>query len=304
MIRQQVRMAMLAGVLAAATSAARADHAPAAAPAPCAPAYRTVCVKEWVPETYPCTRTVYKTEYKHEAYTAYKTECVPETRTRTCVSYRMVPEVKEVVRRVCVSVPVVEERTVMQAHWTCKPVTTISRRCVDRGHWECREVPCEPSLRDRLKKKFRKKDCCEPCCEPCPPTKIVRVWVPCKVWEEVPVTCMQRVCEMKPVVCRVTTCRHEWREEKCQVTVCKCVAEPRVETYTVVCKKLVPYQATRCVAVCVPHTETVAATRMVCRTVEKQVPVTDCCETVCCSSPRKCKSRCAGLGCRSRSCCD
>src|SRR5262249_48215472 len=58
MIRQQIRVALLAGSLVAATAlTARADdpHQPApAAPAanPCAPQFRTVCVKEWVPETY------------------------------------------------------------------------------------------------------------------------------------------------------------------------------------------------------------------------------------------------------------
>src|SRR5262249_44527964 len=150
------------------------------------------------------------TEWREETFTAYRCECTPEVRSRTITVCRMVPEVKEVVRRVCVSVPVCEERTVMKPHWTCKPVTCMVRRCVDRGHWECREVPCDPSCRDRLKKWFkRKSDCCEPCCPP--PTKIVKVWVPCKVWEEIPVTRMVRTCEYVPTVVKVTTCRQEWR---------------------------------------------------------------------------------------------
>ena len=68
MIRQQMRVALLAGSIVAATAlAARAQDAPkpadpAPAADPCAPQYRTVCVKEWVPETYTTTRTVYTRE--------------------------------------------------------------------------------------------------------------------------------------------------------------------------------------------------------------------------------------------------
>ena len=43
----------------------------------------------------------------------YKTECVPETRTRVCTVYKRVPEMRTEVRNVCVKVPCVEERTVM-----------------------------------------------------------------------------------------------------------------------------------------------------------------------------------------------
>lgn len=282
MVWQLVRRALLACVLTAATvSSVRAGDAPAATAS--APQFRTVCVQEWAPEQYQCTRTSYRTECRTETYTAYRCESYPEQRTRVCTVYRMVPEVKEVIRRVCVCVPHVEERTVMQAHVTCKPVTKIVRRCVDKGHWECREVPCDPPKKKR-KWFSRKHDCCEPCCDPCcpPPTKIVRVWVPCKVWVETPVTCMEKVCEYRPVVCRVTCYRHEWREERCQVTCCRCVVEPKVEHYTVICKKMVPYQAVRTVKVCVPHTETVTCTRMVCRTVHKQVPVEPCCAPSCC----------------------
>jgi hypothetical protein len=92
---------------------------------------------------------------------------------------------------------------------------------------------------------------------------------------------MVRTCEYVPAVVRVCTCRHEWREIKCQVTVCRAVPETRVENYTVLVKRLVPYQATRKVAVCVPYTEQVVCTRMVCRTVEKQVCCTPCCDTGC-----------------------
>jgi hypothetical protein len=120
---------------------------------------------------------------------------------------------------------------------------------------------------------------------------------------------MKRVCEHRPVVVKVNTCRHEWREEKACVTVCRCVPEARTETYTVMCKRMVPYAATRTVCVCVPHTETVTATRMVCRTVEKQVPVApcaeECCATPCCSSGgHKGRGWLSGLGHRGHGCCD
>src|SRR5262249_34977583 len=108
MIWQHVRVALLAGgIVAALALTARADDGapPApAAPATPAPQYRTVCVNEWVPENYTCTRTVYTKECKQENYTAYRCECVPETRTRTCTTYKMVPEVQTVTRKVCVCV--------------------------------------------------------------------------------------------------------------------------------------------------------------------------------------------------------
>ena len=127
MIRQQIRVALLAGSFVAATAlTARADDPPKPAAAdPCAPQYRTVCVKEWVPETYQATRIVYDRVSREEKYTAYRCESVPETKTRTCTVYHQVPKVKEVTRHVCVSVPCVEERTVMKAHWTCKPETRV-----------------------------------------------------------------------------------------------------------------------------------------------------------------------------------
>src|SRR5581483_9641460 len=198
---------------------ARAEDCCAPA-APCAPATRTVCCTEWVPEQYQCTRTVYKTECRTENYTAYKTECVPEARTRTYTVCKMVPEVRTEMRTVCVKVPVVEEKTIMQTHVTCKPVTKMVTKCVDRGHWECREVPCGPSFMDRVKNRCKKKDCCDPCascCEPCPVrTKTVKCWVPCMVTETVPVCTMERVCESRPCVLKVHSCKIETRQEAVQ----------------------------------------------------------------------------------------
>ncbi len=307
MIWQQMRVALLAGGIVAATAlTARADDC--CAPAPCAPQYRTVCVHEWVPENYTTTRTVYTRECKQENYTAYRCECVPETRTRTCTTYKMVPEVQTVVHKVCVCVPCVEERTVMQTHVTCKPVTHMVRRCVDRGHYECCEVPCGPTFRERFHRLFHKHrhGCCEDsCCDSCEPccvrTKTVRRWVSCPTWEECPVTCYERVCESRPVVCKVTTYKHEMREEKCQVTCCKCVPETHTENYTCMVRRMVPCQATRTVVCCVPHQETVTCCRMVCRTVQKQVPCQPCCSTSCCENSC-CENSCCHSRCHHRLC--
>src|SRR2546423_1385322 len=81
----KLRVALLAAALVSASSAG-ADQGPAAATsapcgpaaapaaAPAAPAMQTICVREWVPETYQTTRTVYRTESRVENYTAYRTE--------------------------------------------------------------------------------------------------------------------------------------------------------------------------------------------------------------------------------------
>jgi hypothetical protein len=238
-------------------------------------------------------------EQREEKYTAYRCELVPEQRTRTVTVNRMVPEVQNVVRTVCVCVPCVEERTVMQPHYTCKPVTKVVRKCVDMGHYECREVPCRPTLRERLAK-LCGKDCCE-----CPRTEIKKVWVKCPVWVETPVTCMQRVCEYRPVTCRVTVYKREMRQETCQVTVCKCVPETRTETCTVMVEKKTPFEASRTVCVCVPYQETVTLTRMVCRLVEKEIPTDGSAGYTACGSPCgvSCCTPCCGSPCVKVRCC-
>jgi hypothetical protein len=252
--------------------------------------------------------------------------------------YKTVPEVRTITRNVCVCVPVVEERTVMQSCVSYKTETVMKRRCVDHGHYECCEVPCGPTFRERLHRLCgrRHHGCgcdsgcdngcgngcgneCDTCCQR---TKTVRKWVSCPTWEECPVTCCRRVCESKPVTCKVTTYRREVRQESCQVTCCKCVPETKTETYTCYVRRTVPYQTTRTVCVCVPRQETYTATRMVCHTVTKQVPVetccgssscgSSCCEATCCSHHRSHKHHCGGgfsfrhhKGCcESNSCCN
>ena len=242
----------------------------AAKPAPAAAPTCTVCVKEWVAVPFTCTRTTYTVECKQEKYTAFKCECVPETRT------------------IKVCVPTWEEKEVMQTVTSCKPVQKTVKKCVDKGHFECKEVPCGPTCRERLQKLCNRNKCacgctpacgsccgCEPCCPP--KTKTVKCWVPNIVTEDVTVTCYERICEQKPV--KVKVCVHKTVDQTCTVNVLK----------------KVPCEAVRTVRVCVPHQETITGTRMECRTVQKQVPCAPCtpvCETTCCKAPTCCKTHC------------
>ena len=295
---------------------------PSAGASDCGGGYRTICVTEWVPECYKTTRTVYKTEcvpekytaYKSECvpekYTAYKNECIPEQRTRNVTHYERVCETRPVCKTICERVCVQEERTCYKTHYTCVPVTTYVCKTVDKGHYECREVPCSQGLFSHRGGLFggHKHDCCDSgcgCADTCcaPPTKTVQVWVPCKVTEQVPCTKMERKCE--------TVCEKQmvnvWKSVPKTITVnetfYKCVPVCTTETYTAYVHKCVPYEATRMVSRCVPYEairnvsrcipvqEEVTCTRMVAKTVQKQVPVETCntcaapCETSCCSKP-------------------
>lgn len=267
MVRQSFRFIALAGAVAAA----------AAVPARAGDCCNSSC-------------QTYKVEYRQEAYTAYKWECTPETRTRTCTTWKRVPEVRTVTECVCVNVPCVQERTVMQTSVCCKPVTRIVRKCVDRGHWECRQVPCDSGwgrgncCHHRRHHRRHGCGCEESCCESsccAPPTRTVRCWVPCKEWVECPVTCMQRVCECHPVTCKVTVCKREIRQVQHQVTCWKCVPECRTENYTCMVPHCVPYQATRCVPVCVPCPAPAPA---------PCCPTTTCCKPSCCHEQSCCNS--------------
>ena len=295
MIWQRIRIVLLAGALAAVAAhpALAADNddqnqqnqkqekkqekKQEATPAHGAQKFCTIKVCECVPENYTCTRTVYKTQYRTEKFTAYKCVCVPEERNVTCTVYKNVPEVKTVTRTYCVCVPHCEQRTIQQPCYSYQQVTKMVTKCVDRGHYECREVPCHwKACLHKLR------HCCNSCCCDCcpPPTRTVKVWCPCIVQVQCPVTCCVKVCTYKPVVCNVTVYKQETRTEQCQVTCCKCVPEVVTKKVCVMVNKQVAYEATRCVAVCVPCQETVTCCRMVTRVVEKQVPVCEC--TPCC----------------------
>jgi hypothetical protein len=246
----------------------------------CAPAYRTITVNEWVPEHYEATRTVYKTEYVTEKFTAYRTECVPETRTYARTITKLVPVVSEQVRTVYKCVPTVETRTIVKKVVVCTPVTTVVRKCVDKGHWECCQEPCGPTMCDRIRK------CCNPCYEPCPRFKTKKVWVSCPVWIETPCTKIVRTVQCVPETCQVTVNKMIPVQETFKVCTTRCVNEVVNETCTVYVKRCVPFEATRCVARCVPVIEKYTACRLVCRPVCKQVPVcapscVPCCEPRC-----------------------
>jgi hypothetical protein len=286
------KAALLGAVLAAVASPVRAQDG-CCAPAPCAPAapqFRTVYVTECVPETYQAKRIVYTPQTQTQAYTAYRCESVPVVREQVCTVYRRVTEMQCQVRRVCCSVPTVEQRTVMKPCWTNQMVTTYVTKCVDRGHYECREVYSRrAACRNRMHQHHHRHDCCPPPCPP--PTKTVKVWVPCMVQIQCPVTKCQRVCTMVPTTVCVTVCRQVVREEKVNVCVTRCVPEQRVIKTTCMTTRMVPYQATRCVTVCVPTEQVVTCTRMVTRCVARQVPCAPacdtCCATLCCGGKSK-----------------
>ncbi len=245
-------------------------------PPTCCTIVKKICVTEWVPEHYEATRTVNKIEYRDEVYTAQKTECVPEVRTRTCTVYRTVTECRDEVRTVTKFVPTVEERMVTKNVWTTQTVTTMCKKTVDQGHYECKEVCRGPNLCEMLRDR-------NACCKPVY-TKTVKCWVPCPVCIEYPVTKCVKVCV--PVcekVC-VTVCKPVCEQITVKVNYCKQIPETRTETYTVMVPRCVPVQCTRRVAVCVPVVEKYTACRMVPRTVEKEVV-----ESVpCCVQKYKC----------------
>jgi hypothetical protein len=308
MLFTRVRIALLVcSFVAVAVLTARADDktddkkpepipAPKAPPAAAAPAYKTVCVTEWVPETYTGTRTVYKKECVPEKYTAYRTECTAECKTRTCTFNRVVSEWVEEARTVCVCTPVQEERTVMKKVVTCVPVTTMVCKTVDNGHWECKEVACGPTLTERLHgllgKLKRHHDCgCESACgDSCggcetacaPRTKTVKVWVSCKTTVQVPCTRMERKVECVPEKCMVTVNKMVPTTKMVKVCKTRCVPETKTETYTVMVPHKVAYEATRMVTKCVPVTEKYTCCKMVARQVEKQVACDTGCGESCC----------------------
>jgi hypothetical protein len=306
MVRQSVRIALLVGTVAAVAAAAPARADQQAAPGCCCPATRTICVTECVPETYQVKRITYTTEQRVEKYTCCKCEQYQEVRERTVCCNKYVTEWQDQVRRVCVRVPCCEERTVMKPCYSYVTETKMVSKCVDRGHWECREEYSHwKAFCNHLGSL-----CSSDCCCSCPPSNCVsrRVWCPCMVQECCPVTCCRRVCEMRPEVCRVQTCKIEVREEKCKVCVTRCCPESHVEKYTVCLSKMVPYEATRTVCCSVPHEEMVTCTRMVARCVTREVPCcNDPCNTCCnscntcntCNSCNSCDSCCntCGHGC-------
>jgi hypothetical protein len=260
---------------------------------------RKVLVTQYVPQPYETTRTVYKTEYKEEKYTAYRCETVPQERTRPVTTYKTVPVTKDQVVTRYERVPVEEERLVTRAVVKCQPVTQMVTRCVDAGgHYESREVACGSGRRCGS---WRGLLCRRSCgCDTCAPaTRTVRVYVPNYVTQQVPVTTLRTVVERVPEKVKVTSYKQVARQETVKVTTYQCVADTREEKYTVNVTRQVPYEAVRKVAHRVPVQEKVTLTRMVPVTVEKEVTVSACADS--CGTSVRGSRRCGGLfrwGCR------
>jgi hypothetical protein len=303
MVRQSVRIALLLGAVAAVAAAPGRASAQGGC---CSPQTRTICCTECVPETYTCKRISYKTEQRVEKYTAYKCETYTECKERTVCCNRTVTEWKDVCKKVCVKVPCCEERTVMRPHYSYVTETKCVTKCVDRGHYECREqYSCFKALCNGLQG-LCSRGCGDSCggCDSgcgntsnacCAPSNCVtrKVWVPCMVQEQCPVTCCRKVCTMCPEVCKVQTCRTEYKDVVCKVCVTRCIPETRVEKYNVCCHRMVPYEACRTVCCRVPCEETVTCTRWVAKQVTREVP----CETsnACCDTGNACRTSCCSL---------
>lgn len=237
--------------------------------------YTTVWEKVYVQEPYSYTKTSYRQEQRTENYTAYRTETVPETKTRTVTTMRHVTETVMENRCITKRIPVCETRTEMVS----KRVRVCYEETVAHtvNHWSwVKSCVCDP-------------------CDPCGRGKTTRQRVNCPTTECKTVTKHRwdTVCE--PVTRTCTT----WKcvTENCQVPVCRtrCVPECRTETYTCCTTRCVPYQATRCFTVCVPVCETVNATRCVCKMVCKQVPCAPACDTGC--HNQGCGDACGSSGC-------
>lgn len=312
----RVRFALLLGALTAVvTPLARADSA---APAPAAPAMRTIQVVECVEEKFQVKRTCYRLENRTETVDGFRCECVPEVQERVCTVVKKIPCVTTVVKKICVKVPCCEERIVMKPCYKTVTETCMVKKCVSKGHHECRSECVPLNFLDKLC--GRKADCCLDPCDCCPTGKCRtrKVWVDCPQYIDCPVTKCRKVCEMVPTKCVVRTCRTEVREEPCQVCTYKCVEEKIVQKCTVYVSRKVACKITRCCQVCVPYEETVTCCRLVPRVVNKQVAdccppccCTPCCRTSCkpcctpccqpCCEPR-CPRSCSGL-CFRQSCC-
>ncbi len=255
---------------------------PPCCPPPC-PIVKKICVTEFVPQHYEACRTVYHTEYRDEFYTAYKTECVPECRTRTVTCNTFVTEYHDEVRTVTKMVPYCEDRVITRNVWTTQHVTEICKKTIDQGHWECYCCPRCPTPAEAAADANK-------CCKPCYFTT-KKCWVPCLVCIDVPVTRCVPVCTQVCETIKVTCCKPVCESFTVKVGCTKCVPVCKTETYTVLVPRCVPVQLCRKVAICVPHVEKYTACRMVPVTVEKEIICepccTPCCTPCCCCCPPK-----------------
>jgi len=246
---------------------------------PCCPIVKKICVTEFVPSYYEACRTVYHTEWKEEAYTSYKTECVPEVRTRSFTVNHIVNECRDEIRTITKFVPVCEDRTVTKNVWSTQTVTEMCTKTIDKGHYECYQVERCPNCFEKLRDGH--KCCCTPCYYS---TK--KCWVPCLETCSYPVTKCIKVCTPVTEVIKVTVCKPVTEQITVKVNFSKCVPELKTETYTVLVPKCVPVACVRKVAICVPVVEKYTACKMVPVTVEKEVVCTPCCTPSCCKKFR------------------
>jgi len=237
-----------------------------------------VSTVEWVTEQVPCTRTVYKTEWREETRHGTRTEYTQECRTGTKTCYKTITETVNENRCYTVKVPYTETRHGCETRWVSRQVTETVNVSVDRGHYECVEVPVT-GLRGCLMKMGHKMkggrkgcgDCCDPCascCEYCP-TETKKVWCPCIVCEPKCVTRCVKECVQVPTTYCVTCYRCETRTECVPVCRTRCVPECVSYTYTVCVPRCVPYTYCCKVPVCVPCQETYTVCRRVPVCVEK-----------------------------------
>lgn len=241
----------------------------------CGPATRRVTVTEYVPTWVDQVVTTHRTEYRQEAYTAHRWECVPEVVTKQVTHWKPVCETVMVNKTIVERIPVTKTITVNETHWTTEMVTEMRTKTV---HHKVQVPYCYekgPSLMDRFKSM---RDCCY---TPCP-----RVVSGCRtetVCETVccPVTVCKKVAHCVP--CTKTICTYECVSKCVQVpcTVHKCVPVCENVTCTVMVKKCVPYTCTRCVPVCVPCTHTVKVCKLVPVCKEIDVPCAPACAPAC-----------------------
>lgn len=270
---QRVCFALLMGALTAvAVSPARAQQCgPNCAPA-CAPCTRTITCTKCVPECYTVKRCGYKVVCEKVPCTTYRCEYVCEPRERCVTVCKRIPCEKTIMKKVCRTINVCEERTTMQTCYQYQQVTKMVKKCTQCGHWECRQECCQPGCLAKL---------CNPCA--CPTTVTRKCWVCCPQYTECPVTCCQRVCVQKPVTCKVNVCKTVWDEVPCKVCTYTCVQEQVKQCYTVRTCRKVPCESFTIVRKCVPYEYDVTCTRYVRQCYQVEVPCcNNCCGGGCC----------------------
>jgi len=286
MVCQPVRIALLLGAITAvAVSPARAQVAATPA-APCAPCTRTITVTECVPETYTKKVCTYKRVCKQEEYDTCKWVCATECRQRTCCVTKRIPCEEMVTKKVCKTITVNEERTVMKTSYQNVEECVNQKRLVELGHWECHQ-------RQPLIGNLFHNDCCNPCGNNCCRTVSHKVWVYCPKYDCCPVKVCKRVCVQTPCKVCVPVCKRVEESVTCKVCTYKCVQEQVVHNYNVPVLHKVSCKATRTVSCCVPVETEVQCTRYVTRCVQKEVPYNPC---------DSCWSRFGGLF-RTNGCC-